>query len=32
MKIESLNQEIEYLKDYYMAEIDKLKHDISSIG
>lgn len=32
MKINSLNEEIEYLKDYYMTEIEALRHEIDVMG
>ena len=31
MKIDSLNEEIGYLKQHYMTEIDALRHEISNI-
>ena len=32
MKIDSLNEEIGFLKDHYMTEIDALRHEISVMG
>jgi hypothetical protein len=32
MKIDSLNEEIGFLKEHYTTEIDALRHEISIIG
>jgi hypothetical protein len=32
MKIDSLNEEIGFLKDHYMNEIEALRNEISAMG
>jgi len=32
MKIDSLNEEIGYLKEQYMMDIEKLREEMSTIG